>query len=650
MTTDDLDTASDRLLSEVDRQTKYLERLPEDYAYPLFNAAQALESQRRSGYRNTASAAREIIDNAMEAGATRIDVCFDKPKQLKPHQRHDAVTAVAFIDNGSGMLPRMARYALSWGSGTHFDDPAFIGKFGFGLPNASINQTRLVEVYTKVKGAPAITKARLDARDVARHGLQTIEAPVEGNLPQFVVDYMDRAGLAFDHGTVVVWVDPDRLSYRRAPMLKEHLVDDFGVTYRYLLDRCEIHVEKVKVEPVDPLFLTEGARYYLPEEKGGSQETGTYTIPVKYAWDDQGILALTKIEDAGDLDTEAEGLEAIGAIHVKVARFPYGFAESTSGKAETDAHRRFEIRKNRRGMSFVRAGREIETVDVFPKSIKDFAKGLGNWPLLQSYAYHWGVEVRFDPELDDVFGITNDKQTVRPVEDLWRILANEGVDRHLGREQAWQRKTRAEERARQNAAAAERADGPTPAEEAAAKADSISGARPQVPDRSKDQVRAGLNEKAKTQAKIGKTSIDAAKKALEAQAKTRPYVVDFFDEPRGPFYRPEWQGAGQVVARINRSHPFFEGLYAPLMKQSAAADAKQALDLLLLALARAELNVTDDVCAAWYVAQREQQWSVFLENGFKMLQGQATPADEEATVSPADEDEGPSDATAAEAA
>lgn len=61
---------------------------------------------------------------------------------------------MAFIDNGSGMLPKMARYALSWGSGAHFDDPAFIGKFGFGLPNASINQTRLVEVYTKTADAP----------------------------------------------------------------------------------------------------------------------------------------------------------------------------------------------------------------------------------------------------------------------------------------------------------------------------------------------------------------------------------------------------------------------------------------------------------------------------------------------------------------
>ena len=58
---------TDRLLTEVERQTKYLAKLPEDFSFPLFNAAQALESQRRSGYRNTAAAAREIVDNAIEA-------------------------------------------------------------------------------------------------------------------------------------------------------------------------------------------------------------------------------------------------------------------------------------------------------------------------------------------------------------------------------------------------------------------------------------------------------------------------------------------------------------------------------------------------------------------------------------------------------
>jgi hypothetical protein len=85
--------------------------------------------------------------------------------------------------------------------------------------NASINQTRLVEVYTKIAGATAVTKAWLDARDVKAHGLQSIPDPVEAQLPAFVQIYLDKQGLAFDHGTIVVWVDPDRISYRKPASL-----------------------------------------------------------------------------------------------------------------------------------------------------------------------------------------------------------------------------------------------------------------------------------------------------------------------------------------------------------------------------------------------------------------------------------------------
>jgi hypothetical protein len=627
----DTTTTSDRLLTEIERQQKYLSLLPDDFSFPLFNAAQALESQRRSGYRNTASASREIIDNAIEAGANRIDVCFARPVRHKAHQRAESISAIAFIDNGSGMIPKMAQYALSWGASTHFDDPHFIGKFGFGLPNASINQTRLVEVYTRVAGQPTITKAWLDTRDVRKHGLQTIPEPTEAELPSFVQAYLDKQGLAFEHGTIVVWVEPDRISHRTPSTMREHLMDDFGVTYRYLLDRVAIHVEGTKVEPVDPLFLTPDARYFLPSDKGGAILSADWHIPVKYARNpDNGHVELTRVDDMSELREDDPNLEAAGAIHVRVSRLPYGFAkDSGGGKAETDAHRRFEIRKGRRGMSFVRAGREIETVDVFPKSIKDQAKGLGNWPLLQSYAYHWGVEVRFEPQLDEVFGITNDKQTVRPIEDLWRLLSSEGVDAALGREQVYQRTTRKEEKQKQRLADARKADRQTRAENAAARADSVVGHGPKISEHVKGQVRKEFDAEARKKAKVDQISLENARRALEEEAKRRPYIIDFYDEQRGPFYKPEWSYGTQVAVRINRLHPFFQALYAPLLKLDNADEAKQALDLLLIALARTELDATDEEASLWYETQRERKWSPFLADAYRLLQQTMAPPDEE---------------------
>ena len=90
--------------SEVDRQRKYLASLTSDFTYPLFNSKHALESQRKSGYRTTAAAAREIVDNAIEAGASQVHVAIKeietKGKRAKMQQK-GSVTDVAFIDDGA---------------------------------------------------------------------------------------------------------------------------------------------------------------------------------------------------------------------------------------------------------------------------------------------------------------------------------------------------------------------------------------------------------------------------------------------------------------------------------------------------------------------------------------------------------------------
>lgn len=629
-----IENTDDRLLNELERQQKYLERLPDNFEFPLFNSRQALESQRRNGYRHTAAAAREIVDNAIEAGATKIHIVFERPRRLAQFQRKDSVSAVAFIDNGSGMLPKMARYALSWGAGTHFDEPDFIGKFGFGLPNASINQTRRVEVYTKTRDAKTITKAWLDVNEVRQFGLQRIEEPVPSELPEFVQQYLTKEKLPFDRGTVVVWVLPDRLSYRTAGSLREHLVDDFGVTYRNMLDDVELFVDSTEVEPVDPLFLDPKARYFLPEDKGGAQCQLDRTIPVRFFLDKTtGALHLRKLETPADLKDPDCELRAAGTIRIRISRLPPTFM---SGKktAGDDEFKRFEIRKPRRGMSFVRAGREIETLDAFPRSARDIASGLGKWPLLQGYAYYWGIEVRFEPALDDVFGITNDKQTVRPIEDFWRLLAAEDIDRLVNEENRWQVKHRAKP------PKPEPDKGPTAAEQAAAAADSAAGRGPQVPDSQKPEVRERQEEEAKRIAATTGASLQAALAALKEEVKRRPYKIEYVDLPYGPIYVPEWGPGAQVIVKVNQAHPFYTTLYGELMRLQDAQLPKQAADVLLIALAKAELTCEDEQAQVWYKRQRESVWSPFLADALTVLAQTLRPSpDDPVDSEPATSDE-----------
>jgi hypothetical protein len=622
---------SDRLLSEIERQQKYLSRLPNDFTFPLFNSQQALNSQRRNGYRDTASAAREIVDNAMEAGAKRIDVVFDYHKSTKGKA---LVSSIAFIDDGSGMLPEMARYALSLGGGTHFDDPNFIGKFGFGLPNASINQTKRVEVYTRVDAKEKIMMAALDVNRVAEFNLQTIDEAVEAELPAFVRRYLKDQKIKFEHGTVVVWVQPDRLTYKTGAILKEHLLDDFGVTYRNLLqndnpqDNVKILVAGIAVEIVDPLFLDERGRYYLANDKGGAELKLDRTIPVRYFRDPEtNALHFQRVEDLKEVDKDDPNLLAVGSIQVRVARLPVGFAEfkkRTSKQETTDANRRFEIRQTRRGVSFVRAGREIETVDAFPRSRRDISSGLGVYPLLQGYAYHWGAEVKFGPEFDEVFGITNDKQRVRPIEDFWRLLHNEGIDKALRDENLWQAKNRKKKVVQQTAAAPEA----TPAEQAAAGVDTAVGRRAPIPQHARQQAQTDFEAEVQRRASgVNDKTIDEVRKAYEKEQKQRPYIIDFFDDPAGAFYEPQYVG-NQLVVRINRQHPFCEHLYVELLK-SGATRAKYAFDVFLIALAKAELETEDETAKLWYEEQRRNVWSGFLAKALRILEQMTEPLEED---------------------
>ncbi len=608
--------ANDHLLTEIERQRKYLSELPENFEFPLFNVRRAVESQRASGYRHTAAASREMIDNAIEAGARNIHVVFDT--DMESGRR--AVSAIAFIDDGSGMLPDMIRYALTWGGGTHFEDTEFIGRFGFGLPNASINQTKRVEVYSRVAETEPLMRSVLDITMVDNFGVQSVPAPETADLPAFVTAYLKRQKISLTSGTVVVWHKPDRLSYKRAANLKEHLVDDFAVTYRYLLKNPEIKpdginlvVEGIEVAPVDPLFLMPGGRFYKPEEEGGAEAVLKRSVVVRYFRNEEtGETHLSYLKDEKSLAEAAQRGGVIGTIYVTVARLrPRFAAEAGSGTDEYSRHR-FEIRKDHRGMAFVRAGREIQTVDVFPRSAKDKSSGLGDWPLLQSYAYSWGIEVRFGPELDEVFGITNDKQSVRPMEDFWRVMAQAEIDQAARQEQRWQTKQR------QKPKKAEPSDTPTEAEVVAKAADLATDQRPDVPERQMGAARSQLQKAAEQESAKSGGNLDEARKALVSEAKRRPYHVTYEDMPNGPWFEPEWVGQ-QIVVKLNRQHQFYQIVFGDLQRTTGTARLKEAIEFLVIALAKSELTISDEETAAFVTSRRRFVDSPFLDAGLAAL-------------------------------
>ena len=422
-----MNTKTNKSIHDLQRETVYkqIQKDP-NYAYALFNGKVAIESQRKSNYKTTARAGREIIDNAIEAGGsgTNIYVLIEKWGDEAPRGiRKTTVRRIYFYDDGPGMFHddndhSMLRFALTWGGGTNHENPdREIGRFGFGLPNASISQCRKTSVYSCEDGKEW-NVGILDIDSMNEFGMIEVPEISKAALPKFVQQWAKKNKIDTSSGTCVVWDECDSLSTATAATLKEDLIYDFSMTYRNYLDVVSIYVDsKDPIEKIDPTFLDPDARYYVPPVEdiddptsGGARLIFNKTIDVKY-WKDKNTSAhnvslipdRNAMEDAKKqlLDPHGDMTDvAIGKIRIRIARLPLGFAELQKEFFQDElSNERLNIRSNQKGFHFVRSGREIDVCDVAPKSKRAEGRGLGNWIQLQNYSYHFPVEFTFDPSL-----------------------------------------------------------------------------------------------------------------------------------------------------------------------------------------------------------------------------------------------------------
>src|SRR5258708_7253402 len=98
---------------DLERQRGFIKELEnKKFEYGLVLANAFVKGMRDIGYKSTAFALDELIDNAMQAGARNIHVAFGyatgNASEKKPEM-------FAVIDDGHGMDPRMIRAAVIWG-------------------------------------------------------------------------------------------------------------------------------------------------------------------------------------------------------------------------------------------------------------------------------------------------------------------------------------------------------------------------------------------------------------------------------------------------------------------------------------------------------------------------------------------------------
>jgi hypothetical protein len=495
---------------------------------PLVSPANFVMATRDTGYNSTSLAVAEFVDNALQAGASSIDVQVLKTA--------DAVYPIELrvIDNGAGMSAGALASALRFGGSTRFDDRTSLGRYGMGLPNGALSRGRRVEVYTW-QGSEVLA-ARLDVDEIVSMRRHTLPAIAAGPRPDFVPDTR--------HGTVVWLRRCDRLEYRRASALESRLRKDLGRIYRhFLFEGRSLSVNGKPVPVADPLFLMDAA------EASGGRRFGD------------------------DLKYELEGPTGPGTVTVTFSELPLEIWHGLS----TEQKRELGV-TNAPCVSIIRAGREVDRGWFFMGSKRR-----------ENYDDWWRCEIRFDPALDELFGITHAKQAIAPSRDLLQTLAPdlEPIARALN------------SRVRQRFELVKLSSPLGAAEQQAARAD---GALPRLRARhdglSAELRRLLVREKSGPRANPGPYRLIVAE-----LRNTVAFDVGLHGE--------------QVVVALNTRHPLFRDLYGPLAASDSEHDQVVAkrIALAVLAAARAEL-AAGSRAGRGQVRQFRESWTDVLATFF----------------------------------
>lgn len=367
-------------------------------SYRIVSPSLTVKAMRDSGYKNTAYALAELIDNSIDAEADLIEVfACEKPHEGAERTRH-RVETIAVLDNGKGMDPDLLRRALKYGDGLG-DDRKRIGRFGMGLPNSSMSQCTKVEVWSWINGPGNAMHTYLSLEEVEA-GLDDVPEPKHSPVPDYWRE-LSEAPLG-PTGTLVVWKDLDRVNWHGAAATLRNTAELIGRIYRHYLNRDAI---AIKMAPVRDGKVVEGAYFAMPNDPLYLMTpTGT---PKPFA-DKPMFEPFYMGSEPGtayfpiSVDGEMHRVKVRASVARPEARRPdvEGRPWPASANPNRDAgnHPWGKHAMRNVGISLIRKGRELDL---------DSSWAIGYDPVER----WWGIEVDFPAELDEVFGVTNNKQT-----------------------------------------------------------------------------------------------------------------------------------------------------------------------------------------------------------------------------------------------
>lgn len=535
-------------------QTDYVRSLKKSgFKFGLTVGEAFVAGIRDIGYKHTGTALDEFIDNSIQAKASKICVAFGYGSESKKP------TSIAVIDDGRGMIPGMVRLAMIWGGTHRQDNRDGFGRYGYGLPSASVSQGRRFSVYS-AQDSGSWYGVTLDL-DSIKKGEYTVAGgeiivpePKSETPPDWVMkeikDIWTDDGLF--HGTIVVIDKLDRPTWKTTSSLQEKLLIHFGVTYRNYLRNINLTVAGKKVEPIDPLFTTPGCRFYdIDEDRAEALDPVNFDVKVNK-----------------DNSTTAP-------ISVRFSYMPPTFA-SLNKKARArnkNENPRFNIMKDHWGIVFTRLGRQIDVVTKCP------------WTTFRINDRYWGVEVDFSPDIDEEFAITTSKQRVDVSSKIWDLLEQNGVYKAI--EQLRRKDSEAKRKLKVTQETNE--DKKRASEEAMEQGERFIR-HPPVTEERRKRAEQAFEEEVKRRARKTGQDEKTVHQQMQLEYGDVNYKVEHESSPGAPFFRTEQLGGAKVLF-INTSHRFFGEVY---MGADSSPSVRASLEVLLFVIGDCQLDATQD--------------------------------------------------------
>ena len=559
----------------VDRQKAYVASLQQNnFKFGLTVGTAFVRGIRDIGYKHTGTALDELIDNAYEAGASSVHVVLNDDGS----GRKNNSTQIAVIDDGSGMIPEMVRVSMLWGGTDRENSRTGIGRFGYGLPSSCVSQGKRFEVYSAPEGGK-LHMCSIDLEDIegglynGEGGEIVIPEPKAATLPRFVQEYIKEniPGGKFVKGTIVVIEKLDKLTWKAINPLANNLMEHFGVVYHKLRGQFDLNVNGKRVDPIDPLFLTPGYRWYDLDA-------------------DRAKALDPLIIDVKNKETRA----VIGRINVRFSYMPpsFGSIDKTNGATAKNANERFAIMKEYNGFVIARMGRIIEVVRYSP--LTTFVNN----------DRYFKIEVDFDASLDEEFNVPTSKQRVDVSDRIWDILKENGVEKAL--EQL--RKKFREEKSSAAGDQDKNDAGQRASEQAMQETAKLANVVPlPVAEKRAELGKKRLEQEAKKRAAEKGTSTADAQREIEAELGGKPYKMAKRSIPGGTFFEVEQIG-GTKVLWLNTASRFFQEVHSG---PSSTPAVRAALEILLFSIGDRMLDGRDELKA--FYAHEIPQWSSKME-------------------------------------